>query len=85
MNLNFSRGPKAYLDVGPMVSIEQQRILSHHLHLSCCIQLEDASSPCLQPVYNGNRSFASGNEDSSQLVVIQLLLDSSLQSSCPVV
>ena len=34
MNLNFARGPEAYLDVEPMVSIEQQRILSHHLHLS---------------------------------------------------
>ena len=33
-NLNFARGPKAYLDVGPMVSIEQQRLLAHHLHLS---------------------------------------------------
>ena len=34
MNLNFVRIPKAYLDVGPMVVIKQQRILSHHLHLS---------------------------------------------------
>ena len=34
MNLNFARGPKAYLDVGPMVGIKQQRIVAHHLHLS---------------------------------------------------
>jgi len=34
MNLNFARGLEAYLDVGPMVGIEKQRILTHHLHLS---------------------------------------------------
>ena len=34
MNLNFARGPEAYLDVGPMVGVEKQRILAHYLHLS---------------------------------------------------
>ena len=34
MNLNFSRGPEAYLDIEPMVDVEKQRILAHHLHLS---------------------------------------------------
>ena len=33
-NLNFAKGLEAYLDVEPMVSVEQQRILAHHLHLS---------------------------------------------------
>jgi len=77
MNLNFARGLEAYLDV------EQQRILAHHPHLSLHIQLEDAGSPCLQPIYSGNTSFASGNEDSTQLVVTQPLLASSFQSSYP--
>ena len=34
MNFNFARGPKAYLDIGPMVSVEQKRMLAHHLHLA---------------------------------------------------
>ena len=34
IDLNFAKGPEAYLDVGPMVGVEQQRILAHHLHLS---------------------------------------------------
>ena len=47
MNLNFAKGPKAYLDVGPMVYVMEQKILAHHLHLSLGIQLEDAGSPYL--------------------------------------
>ena len=34
MNLNVAKGPEAYLNVGPMAGIEQQKILAHHLHLS---------------------------------------------------
>ena len=34
MNLNFLECPKEYLDVGPMVGVEQQKVLAHHLHLS---------------------------------------------------
>lgn len=32
--LNFAKDLKAYLDIEPMVGVEQQKILSHHLHLS---------------------------------------------------
>ena len=69
-NLNFARGPEAYLDIEPMAIIEPQKILSHHLHLSLSIQLEDVDSPHLQPTYIGNPSFASGNEGNIQQVVI---------------
>ena len=34
INLNFAKGPEAYLDVGTMADIEEKIILSHHLHLS---------------------------------------------------
>ena len=34
MNLNFVKVLEAYLDAGPMVGIDQQKILAHHLHLS---------------------------------------------------
>ena len=34
MNLNFAKGLEAYLDIRPMVGVEKQKILSHHLHLS---------------------------------------------------
>ena len=83
MNLNFAKGLEVYLHVEPMVRIEKQRILAHHLHLSLRIQLEDVGSPCLQPIYSGNPSFSSSNEDSTQLVVTQPLLVSSLHSLYP--
>ena len=34
MNLNFAKGPEAYLDIGIVAGIKQRKTLSHHLHLS---------------------------------------------------